>query len=240
MKKFIKENIFGFVLSAILFGGITTVVATTILSSSVSYTNNSQTTVESVLDELYYRGYLLNNGIDPRGFNPDGTGGKISFVYWNDNFSNSIYTSLQIPTGSGLNGTYSSMDALAVAYSDWSNAQIYIKTTKVDGTVTGHAVCVWHNNREFCLTPNYWTGPIGTPSETEALRTRAKLKADMENVLGLTNINCSYSASGTDCYAGVFYCGSGSSGNVSCYAPNISGYCRVFGGASATCQKITS
>jgi len=56
--KFIKSNIkvvVAFIIGAILFGGSAYVLATTIASSSVAYTENGQTTVEGALTDLYQK-----------------------------------------------------------------------------------------------------------------------------------------------------------------------------------------
>ncbi len=231
MKKLIKSNIFSFFLGAFLFGGITTVLATTILSSSVSYTNNNQTTVESALNELYSKAARLDGWIDPRGLNTDGTGGRYSFVYWNDNFSDTTYSSTQVPTGTGLNGTYATRELLATAYTDWEDAPIYIKTTKVNGTVTGHSACLWYNNREFCIAPNYW--------DTDEATTEGKLKADMENALGITiaDSSCNSNTSYAYCNAGDFGCHAYSTGHVDCDSSVTNEYCGVDGYGGAYTSK---
>ena len=152
-----------------------------------------------------------------------------TFVYWNNNFSNTQYTNTQVPTGSGLNGTYATREELATAYNNWSNLPIYIKTTKVNGTVTGHAACLWYNNREFCIAPNYWN--------MDGATTKAKLKADMENALGITiaDSSCSSDASGAYCYAGDFFCYSGSYGYVDCDSDVTIENCFVNGSGDASC-----
>ena len=64
MKKFIKSNIkvvVAFIIGAILFGGSAYVLATTIASSSVAYTENGQTTVEGALNTLYTRANIWIN-----------------------------------------------------------------------------------------------------------------------------------------------------------------------------------
>ena len=222
MKKLIKSNIFSFFLGAILFGGIGTVVATTILSSTVSYTNNNQTTVESALDELYDIASRLdscaagNNGI--------------TYVYWNGNFSGSYCSSTQVPGGTGLSGTYATREALAAAYSNWNNAPIYIKTTKENRLVTGHAACLWYNDQEFCISPNYW--------DTDGVTTKNKLKADMENALGISinDSNCESGEIYALCYAGTFNCYANSSGVVNCFSHPNGEFCYVDGSGSAACE----
>ena len=229
--KIIKNNILGFLIGSFLFGGIGIVIATTIQSSTVSYGKNDQTTVEEALDTLYNETNYLDDWLDPRGINVTGTGGEISFVYWNSNFSYPDITSSQVPTGSGLNGTYATREALATAYSDWENAPVYIKTTKVNGTVTGHSTCLWYNNREFCMTANDW--------DTDFETTKAKLKADMEIVLGITiaNSSCVGGATSARCNVGDFFCYSGSVGNAICGSDrDDDSYCYVYGSGNATCQ----
>ena len=160
------------------------------------------------------------------------------YVYWNNNFSNTQYTSTQVPTGTGLNGTYATREELATAYSSWSNAPIYIKTTKVNGTVTGHAACLWYNDREFCISPNYWTGTIGVNNATEGANTKAKIKADMENALGITiaDSSCNSSESYAYCYTGDFRCSALSFGGVDCGSGVTSGSCDVYGSGDARCD----
>ncbi len=159
------------------------------------------------------------------------------YVYWNDDFSGTNYTSTQVPTGTGLNGTYQTREQLATAYSNWGNAPIYIKTTKVNGTVTGHAACLWYNNREFCIAPNYWTGTIGVNNATEGANTKVKLKADMENALGITiaDSNCHSNTSNAYCYAGDFDCYANYNGFVGCGSLVADEYCYVDGSGNAHC-----
>ncbi len=154
---------------------------------------------------------------------------KMDYVYWNDNFSSITYTSTQVPTGTGLNGTYQTREQLATAYSNWSNNPIYIKTTKVNGTVTGHTACLWYNNREFCIAPDYWNTDVAT--------TKAKLKADMENALGITiaDSSCYSGTSYARCLAGDFSCYADSYGNVTCDSGVTDGYCGVDGSGGASC-----
>ena len=139
------------------------------------------------------------------------------------------YASTQVPTGTGLNGTYQTRELLATAYSNWSNRPIYIKTTKVNGTVTGHAACLWYNNREFCIAPNYWDTDGGT--------TKTKLKADMENALGITiaDSSCKSGPGTVACSAGDFDCDAYSNGDVYCGSHVSSGVCNVYGSGDAVC-----
>lgn len=57
MKKIIKNNIFGFILGAVIFGTITGVFAYTLASKDVLYDNSTsgseKTNVQDALDELY-------------------------------------------------------------------------------------------------------------------------------------------------------------------------------------------
>ena len=229
--KILKDNMLGFVIGAILFGGIGTILATTILSSTVNYTNNNQTTVEGALNELYSKANMVDGWIDPRGLNTDGTGGRYSFVYWNDNYTGTLYSNTQVPTGSGINGTYSTREELASSYANWENKPIYIKTTKVNGTVTGHAACLYYNNRDFCIIPYYWyaNGPT----------TMNKLKSDMESALGITidSNNCSSNTYTAYCTIDDYQCNANTYGNVGCMIISNSDGCSVSGAANANCVQ---
>ena len=162
----------------------------------------------------------------------------VSYVYWNDNFSGTDYTSTQVPTGTGLNGTYATRELLATAYTDWEDAPVYINTTKVNGTITGHTACLWYNNREFCIAPNYWTGTIGVTNATEGVNTKAKLKTDMENALGITiaDSSCDSTADRASCGAGVFVCRADSDGRVNCFSDVTDEGCFVYGSGDAKCS----
>ncbi len=165
--------------------------------------------------------------------------GPSPYVYWNDNFSGTNYTSTQVPTGTELNGTYQTREQLAAAYTDWEDAPIYIKTTKVNGTVTGHIACLWYNNREFCIAQNYWTGTIGVSNATEGANTKAKIKADMETALGITiaDSSCSSDTTYAACNAGGFYCYAYYDGYVYWFSNVTEEACGVDGSGIANCYE---
>ncbi len=211
--KIIKDNILGFILGAILFGGIGTVVATTILSSSVSYTNNNQTTVEGALNELYG---MVNIACY------NGTCGKLAFRYWNDDFefAQHYYNHNALP-----DTYYNKLELLQSAYNNFVNNPYYIRSILIDGNAVGHQACLWYNNHEFCLSPNYWAGTIGTSSANAGTQTMIKLQRDMENALGITLTNCTNNAREATCNIGSFSCTSNNSSEVQCQGSY--GYCTV-------------
>ena len=229
MKEIIKNNLFGFILGALLFGGISTVVATTILSSSVSYTNNNQTTVESALNELYSK-------VITTCYN--GACGKLSYRYWNNNFAgdtgSNIFSSTSVPVT-----TYATSALLEQNYgsSNFANNPIYIRSVLIDGNVVGHQTCLWNNNKEFCLDNGYWAGTLNTNSGNAGTQTKIKLQRDMQESLGVTiqDANC-YSDTGVvRCYVGEFYCRAHSSGNVDCHSNASNKYCYVYGDGTSSC-----
>ena len=233
--KIIKRNVIPFVIGAVVFGSIGVIIADTISSNNVTYTENNQTTVKGAIDDLYSKASRLDSLVDLKSINVNGTGGAITIKYWNNNFAGSSYTfaSNSIPTGSGLRGTYDSRAALASAYSSFASTPIYIKTTQINGTTCGHTACLWYNDHEFCITPNYWTGTIGTQNATVAENTKNKLKADMETALGTTASSCYSSANYAYCYFGLFYCNAYFDGHVFCYSGSRT--CRVLSDGSAFC-----
>ena len=221
--KVIKRNVMPFVIGAIVFGSIGVIIADTISSSNVTYTENNQTTVKGAIDDLYSKASTL---VDPA---------ETSFKYWNNNFVGTRFASNNIPTGSGLSGTYDSRTELAGAYSNFSNWPLYIKTIQINGNIQRHLACSWYNNREFCFGPNYWTGTIGVQDQLEGVNTMNKLKADMEDALGITMNSCSsngleaYCNNGSSGYACSAYYG----GEVRCITGN--GACRVLSDGTAYC-----
>ena len=240
MKRILKNNIFGFVISVIFLSCISIVVATSILSNNVSYQNNNQESVKDALDDIYSYATNKDRYVDINSVNLNGTGGKVSFVYWNDNFNSVTCTNSQVPTGTGLRGVYQSRETLVTAYgSNFADSQIYIKTTKVNETITGHTSCLYYNNREFCISPNYWTGTIGVEDDIEGTNTKVKLKNDMENALGITiaDSSCYSEADSAKCDAGIFYCRAFSNGAVYCHAHFFYGGCTVYGSGNACCSR---
>ena len=181
----------------------------------LDYINDSATfctDAECALDELFE--ILVSN---------------TNYVYWNDNYSSTTYLSNQIPTGSGLRGTFVTLRMLSNAYSNWANAPMYIKSTITNGDVTGHKACLWYNNHEFCLSPNYWSGDSAT--------TKSRLKNDMENDLSISinDSNCSSTSDYISCSINGMLCGVYDSGIVACGASF--GYCRVYGNGSTYCKS---
>lgn len=227
MKKKIKENIFGFIVGAILFSGIGTVVATSILSSTVSYTNNNQTTVESALDDLYGKvSEACYNGIC----------GKLSFRYWNDAFGDTVYQINEMPTTNYIKRSNLEMK---FGTSNFADTPIYIRSILVDGNVVGHQVCFWNNSKEFCLDRGYWAGTLNTNSGNAGTQTKIKLQRDMQESFGVTiqDANC-YSDTGiVRCYVGDFYCRAHSSGNVDCHSNVSNKNCYVYGNGTSSCGQ---
>ena len=225
VKSFIKNNIIGFVIGALLFGGIGTVVATTILSSSVSYTNNDQTTVEGALNELYG---MVNIACY------NGTCGKLAFRYWKIN-SSQIGETLNnaLPTPN-----YKTRALLEENYgvSNFANNPIYIRTALIDGNPVEHQVCLWYSNKEFCMSQGYWAGTIGITSTNAGTQTKLKIQRDMQNAFGITipDSSCGSDSRGAGCDVGDFFCDSYCSGGgeVSCRSNSTNEGCRVFDGVA--------
>ena len=259
--KNIKLAIIGFVIGAIVFGGISFVVATGITSGEIAYTQNNQTTIESALDDLYtssmnvktqYNTCTGNLSIAQSNYSTcqtslatlnasapsvcyNGTCGKLTYKYWNDGYRGHIYQVNAMPAT-----VYPSRAELETAYgaSNFADEPVYIRSVLIDNNVVGHEACLWNNNKEFCITPNYWGGTIGTSDATVGTNTKIKLQRDMQNALSLesTDINCLSSASDAYCYVGVFRCYAFSNGRVYCYSAITNVYCDVNAGGSAHCE----
>ena len=221
MKKLLKNNIkvvVAFLIGAILFGGISYAVATGISSGDVPYTQNNQTTVQSALNDLYTKAATY---IDPN----DIKWATLSYKYWNDDFEGNNYYILEAPAT-----VYTTRAALETAYgsSNFANSPIYIRSAYAGSYPIYHEACLWYNNKEFCLAPNYWVGDA--QDQSNGATTKAKLKADMEAALGITiNVNsCDSDSSHANCYAGDFYCYAYSDGDVYCYSDVAHTNCVVY------------
>ena len=242
MKKiinFLKKNTFGFIIGTILFGGIAVVYATTIASNTVDYENSANTdvaTVQDALDDLYSKIMPL-----PVIACYNGTCGKLTYKYWNNNFAGStganLFDSTHMPA---IN--YASRAALETAYgaSNFADNPIYIRSVLIDGNVVGHESCFWeaNNEKEFCISPNYWAGTIGTNDATVGTNTKIKLQRDMQNALSLesTDISCGSDAYGARCGVSDFVCDADSDGSVHCASFVTYGGCLVGADGSAHCN----
>ena len=80
------------------------------------------------------------------------------YVYWNNNFNSTNYTYPNVPST-----TYTTNESLQ-------------NTAYVRKSTIGFATCIYENNTEYCLEPNYW--------ETDLQTTKDKLQADMEATFG--------------------------------------------------------
>ena len=244
--KILKKNIkviIAFVIGAILFGSIGVVVATNIASSTVWYEtskNANVETVEDALDDLYAQiiGYPVEcyNGVC----------GKLSYRYWNNNFtfeynydtneSIGMFASNSIPTI-----TYGNRALLAQYYgaSNFNSRPYYIRSVQIDGLTVGHQVCLWYNNKEFCYSPGYWTGIIDDDDdETAGIQTKIRLQRDLQESLGITinNSNCRSGSGYANCSIGSFSIHANYNGVI-----NVSdeyAYCIVSFDGVALCDEI--
>ena len=239
VKKILKNNIVGFILGAILFSGIGVVIATTSANSEDVWfetTRSANTeTLEDALDYLYSqvqtKPITCYNGVC----------GSLSYRYWNNNFAGdtgaNLFDSTHMPAVN-----YLTRAQLATAYgaSNFANNPVYIRSVLIDGNVVGHEACFWeaNNQKEFCISPNYWAGTIGTNDATVGTNTKIKLQRDMQNALGLesTDISCYSDATSTGCLVGDFYCLAYSDGDVDCYSDVTFGDCDVEADGSAYCN----
>ena len=235
IKDMIKRNvkvIIAFIIGAILFGCIGTVIATNIASSSVNYTTSKNANVENVedaLDDLYDQ--IIGHPIQCY----NGTCGKLSYRYWNDDFSNTSYASNALPTN-----YYATRELLVQNYGvgNFADNPVYIKSILINGVVAGHQVCAWNNNREFCLAKKSWSGTINIQDENAGIQTKLKLQRDIQETLGITiqNGNCTSTKYNVYCDFDIIRCGTGYDGNTGCNGQTK--YCYVFGTGSAKCDVL--
>ena len=214
---FFKNNLkifIAFLVGAIIFSGITCVVAATIQSSSVTYTtskNTSVTNVKQAVDDLYDKTlssevYSCYNTVC----------GKLSYRYW----IGGTYNKNSIPAT-----TYKSKDELANSISNFNGNTFYIKSVLIDGNVIGHEVC-W---REFCMAPHYCPSDFVYVATYEGIEYAYKMRDDIYYATGV-NLSCSGNKN-------MIYCRI--SGSLSLSAkPNGDvqfGSCSISGAGVASC-----
>ncbi len=108
----------------------------------------------------------------------------------------------------------------------------YLKHEVEDDIIESTETCLWYNNHEFCLGPNYWVGD--SQDQIDGTTTKAKLQTAMETALGTQADSCYSDSGNADCSFGGFYCNAGAYGNVYCSDGN--GHCEVSGDGSSDCD----
>ena len=215
--KFMKNRKFifaiGFILGGLILGGTTYVIATSIASSNITYTNNNQTTVEGALDDLYQKADLLN---------------KIEYYqYWRDTAQ---YTSTSTPST-----VYPSYTSVATS----GTTSTLVRTLYSNGSPTIHGACLYYGttNKIFCLDQGYWASIVGSTTQSTENGTSVKttLQSAMASSLGVStsDLSCGSISSQAYCDVGSARYNAYSNGSVNC--SDGSRYCGVSYAGTAYC-----
>ena len=118
-----------------------------------------------------------------------------------------------------------------------TNYNFYLKHEVEDDIIEDTKACLYYNNNEFCLGPNYWVetgnGDAHHRSNENGVATKNKLQTAMENALGTQADSCGSSSSGAHCNFGSFSCSAGADFGVSCYEGT--GGCIVYDDGTSLC-----
>ena len=118
-----------------------------------------------------------------------------------------------------------------------TNYSYYLKHEVEDNIIESTEACIYYNNNEFCLGPNYWVetgnGNAQHQSTENGVATKNKLQTAMETALGTQADSCYSYSDNAYCYFGDFYCYAAMDGNVECY--EVNSYCGVRGDGSSIC-----
>ena len=163
--------------------------------------------------------------------------------YWNNDFHEVQFTNVQIPTGNELYGTFSNLNDLKDAVNDkfleeesedtFDDISIYIKSIKylnVSDQIFNHQACLYYNDNEFCLDPNYW--------ENDSTTTKEKLKTAMEESLNTAVDICSSYSNFVKCEIDDYRCYSYNIGSVQCEIDDK--ICLVLSSGAAKCYEAGS
>ncbi len=109
------------------------------------------------------------------------------------------------------------------------NRNVYLKHEVEDDIIKTMETCLWYNNHEFCLGPDYWV-----EDDTNGTATSNKLQTAMETALGTQSRGCYPSSRSVICYFDDYACSANTNGVVSCdgfgtsceFNTNGSSYCR--------------
>ena len=120
------------------------------------------------------------------------------------------------------------------------NNIIYLKHEVVDGFIEDSKVCIWYNNHEFCMGPNYWveTGNGGTnhQSEENGIATKNKLQAELEAALGIQADSYFESSAQVNFNLSLVSCFAYPSGEVNCLDFNYYKLCHVYADGTSQCN----
>ena len=118
-----------------------------------------------------------------------------------------------------------------------TNYDYYLKHEVEDNIIESTEACLYYNNNEFCLGPNYWVetgnGNAQHESAENGIATKNKLQTAMETTLGTQADSCYSYSNSADCHFGDFNCRAAADGSV--YCGDDSGYCEVNGDGSSVC-----
>ena len=221
MKKLVNiitRNAIGFIVGALVFGGVLGAVAAVSISvNDIAFTTSKNTNVATVKDEvddLYLKAGKYEKLLDYSKV----TGSGITYKYSKD----SDIIAYNVEPDENVSTTNSS----------YSNEEIYLRTTYINRTATDHSACYKYNDKEFCIEPNYWVCPLYTQTNECGLKTKAKLQAAMGAALGTSADRCDSNSDIASCHHfGSACCFANFVGNV--YCEDDSGRAGVVSGGSA-------
>ena len=105
----------------------------------------------------------------------------------------------------------------------------YLKHQVVGDVISSTETCLYLNNHEFCMGPNYWV-----EGDIDGSQTKTKLRNDMESKLGLTLAGCFTFSGNVDCSFDAADCIVTPDGRVNCSVRNIGG-CMVDANGDSKC-----
>ena len=173
--------------------------------SDPSKTNNA---------EKSFDGSIVYKTVDCQTGEPIDDEEESTAYYWNDNFSSDGYTFPNTPAT-----TYPTLAQLQNNYAEFSDRPFYIKTTS-----TENLVCVYYNDREFCMGQNYWV-----TGDSDGSQTKTKLKNDIESALEVSVVHCDQHSSSVSCSfgpLGTLSCQQDSSNYLVC-TDNLHNQCSI-------------
>ena len=139
MRKFIRNNLLGFILGAIIFSSVTYAATLSFDSGNVDHTkaDNTKTTVKAAINELYSKAENMTNGYR-HVVNLGGSG-------WISGNMGSYYVDLENNTGKAISGSFNTGWSTIT----WNSSVPNMKITNVTVSTKILIISVWNGNVKY-------------------------------------------------------------------------------------------
>ncbi len=163
------------------------------------------------------------------------------YLYWNNDFTSTGFFDGEYPNESGMHGSFTNLEDFIYEINNgtdswytFSERPYYIKSVNNGNNQYSYQACIWGDNHEICLTPDY--SIFDNNENFDGNATMLNLKQHLEQQLGyeIESSDCSSSSYISSCdIFDSFHCYSDDMPSVCCGDSTY--HCCVGPGAAAIC-----